>query len=108
MHTQGWAIEEIVQHIKRLGRFLTGGSPEGIMSLSLSCPRCGSQDIKWVDHSRWANPLGGGVVRYCYCAGCGESSRDPAHPVRMFPRLDLTVGTAVLATLATAAFSLLF
>jgi len=77
------------------------------MSLLLSCPRCGSQDIKWVGDSRWTNPLGGGVVRHCYCTGCGESSRDPAQPVSMFPRLDLTVGTAVVASLITAAFSCL-
>jgi len=47
------------------------------------------------------------VVRHCYCTGCGESSRDPAQPVSMFPRLDLTVGTAVVASLITAAFSCL-
>jgi len=71
------------------------------MLTKLTCPRCSSRRIKAIRYAAWDGPSGARVIAHWKCQGCGESSYDPAHAGAPSPTLDITMGFAVLATLAT-------
>jgi len=77
------------------------------MNCKLSCPRCGSRKIKRISYASWDGPLGAKLVAEWKCLGCGETCQDPAQRGDASPFLDMTVGFAVLATLAGALVCLL-
>jgi ribosomal protein L37AE/L43A len=73
----------------------------------LTCPRCNSRKIKRISYAAWEGPLDPKLVAEWKCQACGESSHDPAERSDTSPVLDITVGFAVLATLAGALVCLL-
>jgi hypothetical protein len=77
------------------------------MSRSLSCPRCGSANIKQVCRCVPVHEHVYAEDAHWDCQNCGETCHDPAKSPAISPTLDITVGFTVLASLVLMIISCL-
>lgn len=73
------------------------------MSEFLSCPTCGSYDVKKVPYTWWGGALGPALLTYVRCQGCGtqyngKTGRSNTAAIAVF---------LVVASVAVAAFFVL-
>lgn len=72
--------------------------------MRISCPRCGSREVQLQPKISGAQLSSAMELR---CLGCGASAENPSAGAEHSPKLDLTMGVAVVGAVASVVMTCL-